>query len=142
MLISLRSKWAGREALLRVRGGWTFCIARRVKTEQPRTSTPSGLTYRKRPVPSPERGPEFSPGFQPWVRRFNAMCPEGAPESGTPSRIDIMSERFCNLAPLSGRILRWQIPRVETLGCSLFALRAIRPPTRKCPNSRGARSLP
>jgi hypothetical protein len=48
--------------------------------------------------------------------RFNAMCPEGAPESGTPCRDDIIPKRFVILAPLSGRILGWRVPRVETLG--------------------------
>ena len=45
----------------------------------------------------------------------NAMCPEGAPESGTPYRNHIIRERSVILAPLSGRIPGSRVPRVETL---------------------------
>jgi hypothetical protein len=49
-----------------------------------------GVNLREEPGSLPLKGgPEFSPGFQPWVRRFDAVCPEGAPECGTPRRIHI-----------------------------------------------------
>jgi hypothetical protein len=44
------------------------------------------------------------------------MCPEaeGAPESGAPYRIEIIRTPLFILAPLSGRIFAWRVPRVET----------------------------
>ena len=76
-----------------------------------------GVNLREEPGSLPLKGgPEFSPGFQPWVRRFDAVCPEWAPECGTPRRIHISASAPVILAPLSGRILGSRIPRVETLG--------------------------
>ena len=43
------------------------------------------------------------------------MCPEGAPESGAQYRIEIIRVPLFALAPLSGRIFAWRVPRVETL---------------------------
>ena len=47
---------------------------------------------------------------------MKAMCPEaeGAPESGAPYRIEIICAPLFVLAPLSGRICAWRVPRVET----------------------------
>src|ERR1700730_1352836 len=44
---------------------------------------------------------------------IQAMCPEGAPQSGAPYRIEIIRASPL-LAPLSGRIFAWRVPRVET----------------------------
>jgi len=39
---------------------------------------------------------------------------EGAPYSGAPYRIEIIRARLFILAPLSGRIFAWRLPRVST----------------------------
>ena len=42
------------------------------------------------------------------------MCPEGAPYSDAPYRIEFIDARLFILVPLSGRIFAWRLPRVET----------------------------
>ena len=42
------------------------------------------------------------------------MCPEEAAYAGAPDRIKIIRARLFILAPLSGRIFAWRLPRVET----------------------------
>ena len=44
------------------------------------------------------------------------MCPERAHETRSSDRIEITRSHLFILAPLSGRVLGWRIPRVETLG--------------------------
>ena len=51
------------------------------------------------------------------------MCPEGAPYSGAPYRIEIIRADLFILAPLSGRIFAWRLPRVQTLGWALLPFR-------------------
>jgi hypothetical protein len=51
----------------------------------------------------------FNPGL-----RNSRDVPEGAPQSDAAYRIEIIYERLLILAPLSGRIFGWRVPRVET----------------------------
>ena len=61
-----------------------------------------------RDVDAHERSPKSQPGFG--VRQFKAMCPEGAPYSAAPYRIEIIRARLFTLTPLSGRIFAWRAP--------------------------------
>jgi hypothetical protein len=66
--------------------------------------------------PSPERGQNSAQGFNPGLGVLMRCALKG--HQNAACRVEFISpqKRSVLLAPLSGRILGWRIPRVETLG--------------------------
>src|SRR5262245_37811764 len=79
---------------------WTFCIARGAKTEQPRASA-LGM----RP---PENRPKGAADWRSLVPNITFV------------RVDSIR------TPFQGEFVARHVPRAKALGCSLFALRAMR----------------
>jgi hypothetical protein len=81
---------------------------------------PIGVYLREASGVSPLKGariqPRVSTWFQPWVRVLMRCALKG--HQNAARRVEFISpqKRSVILAPLSGRILGWRIPRVETLG--------------------------
>jgi hypothetical protein len=62
-------------------------------------------------------------GFNPGLGNSRRCALKGHHNPARQYRIEIIRARLLMLAPLSGRIFGWQVPRVETLGSALLPLR-------------------
>jgi hypothetical protein len=62
-------------------------------------------------------------GFNPGLGNSRRCALKGHHNPARHYRIEIICARLFMLAPLSGRIFAWQVPRVETLGSALLPLR-------------------